>query len=45
MISFRIGILLKRSDKKPEASFFETNSDFLDLQIAHVDLTIYFYFQ
>ena len=39
-----MGILLKRSDKKPEASFFEINFDFLDLQIAHVDLTIYFLF-
>ena len=44
MILFRIGILLKRSDKKPEASFFETNLLFLDLQIVHIDLTIYFLF-
>ena len=44
MILFRIGILLKRSDKKPSACFFDINFDFLDLQIAHVDLTIYFLF-
>ena len=39
-----MGILLKRSDKKPEASFFDTNFDFLDLQIAHIDLNIFFIF-
>ena len=44
MILFRIGILLNRSDKKPSACCFETNFDFLDLQTAHVDLTIYFLF-
>ena len=44
MILFKIGILLKRSDKKPSACFFETNFDFLDLQIVHIDLTIYFLF-
>ena len=39
-----MGILLKRSDKKPSACCFETNLDFLDLQILHIDLTIYFLF-
>ena len=39
-----MGILLNKSDKNPLASFFETNFDFLDLQIAHIDLTIYFLF-
>ena len=39
-----MSILLKRSDKKPEASFFETTFDFLDLKIVHIDLTIYFLF-
>ena len=38
-----MGILLKRSDKKPEASFFETNFDFLDLQIAHIDIYIFYF--
>ena len=39
-----MGILLKRSDKNPCASCFDINLLFLDLQIAHIDLTIYFLF-
>ena len=39
-----MGILLNRSDKNPCASCFDINLLFLDLQIAHIDLTIYFLF-
>ena len=39
-----MGILLNRFDKKPSACCFDTNFDFLDLQILHIDLTIYFLF-
>ena len=44
MILFKIGILLKRSDKNPSACCFDINLLFLDLQTAHIDLTIYFLF-
>ena len=44
MILFRIGILLKRFDKNPSACCFDINLLFLDLQILHIDLTIYFLF-
>ena len=44
MILFRIGILLNRSDKNPSACCFDINLLFLDLQTAHIDLTIYFLF-
>ena len=44
MILFRMGILLKRFDKNPSACCFDINFDFLDLQTAHIDLTIYFLF-
>ena len=38
-----MGILLNKSDKKPSACFFETNFDFLDLQIVHIDLNNIFF--
>ena len=39
-----MGILLKMSLRKPVASCFDTNFDFLNLQISHTDLTKYFLF-
>ena len=39
-----MGILLNRFERKPEASCFEINLVFLDLQISHKDLTKYFLF-
>ena len=44
MILFNIGILLKRFDRNPEASCFETNLDFFDLQTSQIDLTKYLLF-
>ena len=39
----KVSILLKRFDKESEASCFETNLLFLDLQTLHVDSTKYFF--
>ena len=39
-----MGIFEKRFERKPEASCFETNLLFLDLQTLHKDLTNYFLF-
>ena len=44
MILFNIGILLKILLKNPEASCFETNLDFFDLQTSQIDLTKYLLF-
>ena len=44
MILFNIGILLKRFHRNPEASCFETNLDFFDLQTSQIDLTKYLLF-
>ena len=44
MILFNIRILLKRFDRNPEASFFETNLDFFDLQTSQIDRTKYLLF-
>ena len=44
MILFNIGILPKRLLKNPEASCFETNLDFFDLQTSQIDLTKYLLF-
>ena len=44
MILFNMGIFEKRSERNPLASCFDTNFDFLDLQILHIDLTKYFLF-
>ena len=39
-----MGIFENNLLRKPGASFFDINLLFLDLQILHIDLTIYFLF-